>query len=436
MPSSVIVVAATGLALVLALIVAGILARRWRGRLLVLAALALVLSVASAATLDAFAAAIPAVRNVPAPLADSATLYFCSNDASAPNVGEVYAVNARTGATRWRHGVRGAVYDTTPVVGNGEVFIRVALADAGSTGLLVALSAQDGTERWHVQYPESQIRSVAVDGGMAFVNVTNIDRASLVAFRASDGTAVWNVTVPNVGFAGSSALPIAVAGGIVSFTPDAASVVGVREAEGTLAWRAQPASGAAPLTDMRADASGVYVIDNDSVVTALAASTGAVEWRFNANVSGGYVDASGLALSDAILYASVSHASSGVTSDLSALRLKDGAVLWQRALESPAGPPLLDGGAVYVPAGGSLTALRPADGTVLRSVDLGIAAPIALVNGVVFSYTRAVYHPYGLFGLFQRNDPHNYLTAQPANGDAPYWRTIAPALQGGFALTS
>ena len=61
---------------------------------------------------------------------------------------------------------------------------------------------------------------------------------------------------------------------------------------------------------------------------------------------------------------------------------------------------------------------------------------MAAFDGVIFSYTRAVYHPCGLFGLFQRSDPHTYLTALPANGDAPYQRVTVPPLQGGPAIAT
>ncbi len=126
---------------------------------------------------------------------------------------------------------------------------------------------------------------------------------------------------------------------------------------------------------------------------------------------------------------------SPATSDLSALRVADGAVVWRHEFGSPAGPLLLDGSALYIPVDRNLTVFRATDGTVRSNVDI-VGVPMAAFDGVIFSHTRAAYHPYGLFGPFQRSNPHTYLTALPASGDAPYWRVTAPALQGGPVIAT
>lgn len=436
MPAIVLAVLVCGLVLALALAVAGIILKRRRGRLLTAATLALVACLSSAAILNAFAAAIPPPRNIPAPLPDSATVYLCSNDATSPNIGDVIAVNARTGATRWRHPLPGTVYDTSPVVANGIVYVRVQQFAGGPAGVLVALDVNDGSERWRVQYATTQIRAVVVDGDTVFINATTIDRTSLVALSAADGSQRWNATVSNLGFAGGASLPIATGGGSVYFTPDGTTLLAVRERDGAILWQTPPNSPGAPLAALRASPDGVVVMDNDGAVTALAASTGSERWRFNTNPTGSYVDSSGLALSDGILFAGATHASPSVSGELYALRVSDGTIVWRHDLSSPIGPLMLDGDTLDVP-NGNLTVFRASDGTIIKSLDPGDAAPLAVLSGVLFGYTRAVYHPsYGPFGFVQPSDPHNYLTALPASGDAPYWRVTAPALQGGLIVAT
>lgn len=436
MPTSVLAVLIGGAILALGLIAAGIVLKRRRGPLLVAATLVVVACVASVAVLNAFATALPSARGVPNPLADTATIYLCSNDATAPNIGQVYAYNARTGAIRWRHPVAGTIFDTTPIVANGVVYVRVADIGPDSASLLVALNASDGGERWRVRYTASQLRSLLVEGDTLFLADTSIDRATLLALRPEDGAALWNVTITSLEAIGSGSRPIAAAGGTVYFTPDGITLVAARERDGAVLWRAQPATAVAPVTDMRADAAGVYLMDSAGNVTALSATTGQVVWRRDINPGGGYADSSELALSHAILYAEVSHPSPDAASSLDALRISDGTVLWRHDLGSPAARPILDGGALDVPAGGNLTVFQAADGTVVRSFDPGQVMPMAALNGVVFGYTRAVYHPFGTLGLFQKSDPHNYLTSLPADGAAPYWRVIAPPLQGSLAIAT
>jgi polyvinyl alcohol dehydrogenase (cytochrome) len=71
--------------------------------------------------------------------------------------GNIYAVNASTGAQIWRHqlsdyGLAAGTYSrTSPAVVNGIVYIGTQYVASGPTGWLLAINASNGNLIWKVQ---------------------------------------------------------------------------------------------------------------------------------------------------------------------------------------------------------------------------------------------------------------------------------------------
>ena len=85
-----------------------------------------------------------------------------SEEVQEPEVGSVYAVDAATGAERWRFAAGGPV-DSSPAVVNGVVYI------GGGDGALLALEAATGEELWRLQTDGVVGSSPAVVEGVVYI---------------------------------------------------------------------------------------------------------------------------------------------------------------------------------------------------------------------------------------------------------------------------
>jgi outer membrane protein assembly factor BamB len=196
-----------------------------------------------------------------APVIDGGTVYVGSDD------GNVYALDAATGAKRWAYQT-GARVQTSPAVGGGVAFV---IADNSSTGqsTLLALDAATGKLRWNYSPRGVALNSSppTVDGNRVFVGFG--DR-TVKALDAASGEVLWSSPVrfpfsPFNGLASAngSVYALDAAGGLYRF--DAAT--------GDHRWDFQFDATALRSAPLVAD-SAIYVGLDDGTVAAVDVATG------------------------------------------------------------------------------------------------------------------------------------------------------------------
>ena len=96
--------------------------------------------------------------------------------------GNVYALNASTGATLWSYATGGVVY-SSPAVANGVVYV------GSGDGNVYALNASTGAKLWSYTTGSYVYSSPAVANGVVYVGSGD---GSLYALNASTGAKLWS----------------------------------------------------------------------------------------------------------------------------------------------------------------------------------------------------------------------------------------------------
>ncbi len=138
--------------------------------------------------------------------------------------GTVYALNAATGALRWRVRLRTEV-DASLAVADGAVYVP------GEPGELYALKAATGARLWHTLLPGYAVSSPAVAGGVVYLGTDHTDVGDLLAFNAVTGKGVWDIQNSN----GAVDATPAVANGVVYWVANG-SVYATDAATATNLW--------------------------------------------------------------------------------------------------------------------------------------------------------------------------------------------------------
>ncbi len=160
----------------------------------------------------------------------------------------------------WRRGDNSLRWSGGPTVA-GDLLVV-----GGLDGQLYALSAQDGSERWHVQMTSEIVTPPAIAGDVVVVR-SNDGRLS--ALNAADGTTKWvfDQPVPALSLRGNSA-PL-VANGVVYDGFDNGKVVAVRLEDGIQLWSQSLSNGEGRTEVERiADVDGDLVADGSTLFAA------------------------------------------------------------------------------------------------------------------------------------------------------------------------
>lgn len=156
------------------------------------------------------------------PLAADGAVYFASQSADT-----LVALDEKTGATRWSTGSSGIV--SAPVAGAGLVYV------AGADEIIRAFNATDGTPAWTFQTGGSAAvplfatgAAMALDGGTLYAGAQG---GMVYALDAATGKQRWSAS------AGSpvDSAP-AVAGGAVFVTTESGKIMAFRASDGAPAW--------------------------------------------------------------------------------------------------------------------------------------------------------------------------------------------------------
>ncbi|HML03696.1 MAG TPA: PQQ-binding-like beta-propeller repeat protein [Candidatus Bathyarchaeia archaeon] len=290
--------------------------------------------------------------------------------------GNIYALNASTGAFMWRYTTDGgpadpAVSDGVVFVGSGEGYVYALNA---STGSLIWIFATSGAGGVNVV-----LTAPTVTGGLVYLGSMN---GYLYALNASTGTLVWSYEYGETGnWEGSSP---AVEGGVVYVGSNDYYVYALNASTGELVWRSGKFPFGLTMSSSPAVVGGMVYVNMGSDYNyfyALNASTGAVVWWYVTHGAYSAPLLSSPAVVNGVVY---------VGSDdyhVYALNASTGAFLWTFAtggiVESS---PAVAGGIVYVGSwDGRVYALDALTGALLWSYKTGgIESSPAVVNGVVY----------------------------------------------------
>jgi outer membrane protein assembly factor BamB len=254
---------------------------------------------------------------------DGETLY------AAGRKGEVRAIDATTGRTRWETDTD-LELSAGPGVGGG----LVAVATIG--GSVVALDAATGKQLWKAQAGGEVLAAPLVASGRVVVRTVD---GRLRALSAADGKEAWMVedTVPRLTLRGTS--PPVLADDAVIGGFDTGRVMSVALASGDILWQAQVGSprGRSELERLadvdaavRVAGGDVYAVGYQGRVAMLSLDTGQLWW---AREMSSY---RGLDVDDDQIYVATSEG------DVVALRRRDGSIVWtqpglqRRAPSTPA----------------------------------------------------------------------------------------------------
>jgi outer membrane protein assembly factor BamB len=290
--------------------------------------------------------------------------------------GEVYALNASTGAKRWSYATGGSIL-SSPTVVNGVVYIGSFDAN------VYALDAATGAKLWNYATGSAISSSPAVVNGVVYVG--SLDN-SVYAIDASTGAKLWNY--PTAGAVTSSP---AVVSGVVYVGSFDTNLYALEASTGAKLWSYATAG---TVTSSPAVVNGVvYVGSLGGNLYAVKAANGAWLWTYTA-VSG---ISSSPAVVNGVVYVGA------YDDNVYAVDAATGTQLWGYTtggviLSSPA----VANGVVYIGSmDGDLYGLDASTGAELWSYPTrgGVESSPAVVNGVVYagSHDGKVY-AFGLAG--------------------------------------
>ena len=289
--------------------------------------------------------------------------------------GNIYALDAMTGAEQWRFPTSDSVQSTAAVV-DGVVYV------GGGDGTVYALDALTGTEQWRVPTGSSVVSSPAVTDGMVYFG--NWD-GILFALDAGTGAERWSFDTGTVS-AGQPSIEAspAVVDGVVYFGNYAGDVFALNADTGEEIWRGD--AGDSVGATAAVSAGFVYVIDDARGVIALDASSGTELWRYRI---GRFGDSAPAVAGGTVYVGNYLDDSGG---GLVALDAATGEERWRLATGNVVmSAPTVADGVVYVGSGavptvGALHAIDAATGEELWQVAAGsgVASSPAVADGVVY----------------------------------------------------
>lgn len=242
----------------------------------------------------------------------------------------LYARNAKTGALVWAYNIQVSAF--APVVSDRVLFVT---APAGAGYDLFALDASTGNLYWRdFIWATPALGAAAVSRGTVYVGASGSFSSDLLAVSNVDGSVLWQCPIA------VSSLP-AVGNGVVYAGSADDNVYALDATTGSLRWKYPTAKS---VYSSPAAADGViYAGSQDGDIYALNASTGALVWKRSI---GSF--ASSPAVANSVVYVV---SSTGNIYHLNALNAKTGVLLWKYALKLEPTDPVVANGMVYFGSG-------------------------------------------------------------------------------------
>ena len=328
-----------------------------------------------------------------------------------------YALQARDGKLLWRIKIDGAVVDFL-VAADGVIYVSTYVGQSGPANLY-ALRASDGVQIWEYHAGNDSISAPVVEDGLAYISAPN----GVMALRASNGTQAWHFIASGEAYISSLDNGVLYASAHVGDNGPG-SAYALRASDGQLLWSYTSSN---PLDPPDVIDGMAYIGAWDGTLYALQASNGKLLWH--SVLSGDLLDTQEVngvlyvltqkeVLYEAIARNSVPASSmfaiSGLLgamdparkmvpdkeflSYLYAVRVSDGTILWQNALnsgkDSYANGFSVDNGQLYgseqISTGNNTTlgevyALRSTDGSPIWQDEVNAyASGEQVANGIIY----------------------------------------------------
>ena len=277
---------------------------------------------------------------------------------------------------RWSAPTGGAIQSSAAIAG-GVAYV------GSDDGNLYALDATTGAPKWSIATGGAVASSPAVDNGVVYIGS---DDHLLRAIRVSDHVVLWAVTL-DPGFAGPSSAPM-VANGII-YASSAGSLYAYRP-DGTQAWSVAVTTGGA--LSAPSAANGLVHVSSyaDAAVWAYRADTGAPAW--SATIPGPRASCTAATPSPTengtAVYVTLCPSTDVGAPSLFAYQATTGAPLWSNAPSQLSTSASIGYGPLIAVSSinHSLEARSPTDGSLLWSAPLGstTSSSPSIGNGVVY----------------------------------------------------
>jgi outer membrane protein assembly factor BamB len=296
--------------------------------------------------------------------------------------GQVFALNPKTGTRLWRHETKARLI-SGPSIGGGLVLV------GSLDGELIALKRADGAELWRTTLSSEILAAPATDGETIVARCVD---GRIYALSAKDGARLWTFdrNVPNLTLRGLS--PPLITGLRVLSGFDNGHLVSLKLSDGQLLWD-QPVAVPSGRTELERltdiDAAlldgedALYALSFGGELAALDAGSGQVLWRRSIKSYTGATIAGSLLLAtdnDGVIWA---------------LDAKTGAAAWKQdglQYRSLGAPATFDGKVVVGDFDGYLHWIDPRDGKIIARKHVGgdalRAAPVA-GDGVLYVMNTA-----------------------------------------------
>jgi outer membrane protein assembly factor BamB len=266
--------------------------------------------------------------------------------------GNVYALNASTGAFVWNYTTGGVVFSSPAVVG-GVVYV------GSEDNYVYALNAMTGALVWKYATHDVVDSSPAVVNGAVYVGSED---GNVYCLDASTGVKVWNYTT-----GGAVDSSPAVVGGVVYIGSDDENVYALNAGTGALIWNFNTTNF---VESSPAVVGGVvYIGSGDGNVYALNAANGALKWNYTTNV----IFLSSPAVADGMVFIGSAYPDFPPptihnTHTIHALNASNGALVWSREIgfipdiEVDSSPAVADGLVYIVASFSNINALNETTG--------------------------------------------------------------------------
>jgi outer membrane protein assembly factor BamB len=291
------------------------------------------------------------------PAVVNGTLYIGGNASEQTGCADFYALNAATGAVRWKSFAHDDAGTSSPDVTGGLVYygsdsgglyvlnaLTGKFVSAFGTGTICvctspnvvagnvyfgdeypAIIAEGKTANWKHLIDSQIYSSPAVVNGIVYAGSI---AGSVYALNATNGSHRWKYVTGGA----ISATP-AVVNGILYIDSADGNVYALNAATGALVWKQAVPFGTYDQSSPAVANGVVYVGSQDGNVYALDAVTGTVKWKY---LTGGYIQSSP-AVANGVVYIGSSDG------NLYALDASSGAVLWSYTIGGGASPIVVNG---------------------------------------------------------------------------------------------
>ena len=364
--------------------------------------------------------------NMPAPVSSGSLVYLQVTPDPFKENALLFGVSAQTGKTTWRHQLQSA---TTHLVSDGKTLYTITQL-SGSISV-AAFTGLDDTPLWRLALPGTHVNnSVFLVGGTLYLDaVSTALSVRLLAIRPEDGEQLWSVPIDLANANGP--WNIAATADILYIQPNGSTVQARSRADGKLLWSQTVETGNADAGGtITAGPNAVYVCASYGAVTALAATSGAVLWIYGSHEFFHSATFAG----DTLYVTAQQSANIGEGPEtVYALDARIGAQRWRVATQSRnAGTLMLGDGRIFVQADDGIHALRLTDGAVLWQSDSHknwtFAETSPLLGSVLYVSAMEILPPETLT-FFRPAKAQMYLYAVNAADGTAYWgATVGPVL--------